>query len=268
MDELDPNEVTRGITCAPDEPGAVYWHAALTGSAVLALESGAHLPFTAERVGLITENTSYRLYSESDNDACVVRGTLRLASPGNLLLSMLPASMLLNLGTDAIQRDWFDAALKLQVTESRDHRPGGPLMGVCMSVTLLVMAIRQWQQKRRLNNAFFSLLFYPELLSVVEAMLMNPDHSWTVEMMAKKAHMSRARFAALFRQAANSTPMAMLTTIRMELAARQLVHGAEKRRVLRIKWVMPANRHFTGHLCSISAWRLGNIASAAALNYR
>ena len=50
-------------------------------------------------------------------------------------------------------------------------------------------------------------------------MLEMPGHAWTVESLASIAHMSRASFAQLFRDVSGTTPLAVLTKLRLQIAA-------------------------------------------------
>lgn len=61
--------------------------------------------------------------------------------------------------------------------------------------------------------------------AVVFLMLESPAFARTVEELAKRAHMSRASFAQLFREVSNSTPLAVLTTLRLQFAAQMLSRG-------------------------------------------
>ncbi|MBJ5970268.1 helix-turn-helix transcriptional regulator, partial [Salmonella enterica subsp. enterica serovar London] len=62
---------------------------------------------------------------------------------------------------------------------------------------------------------------------VVFMMLESPAFAWTVEELAKRAHMSRASFAQLFREVSNSTPLAVLTALRLQFAAQMLSRGTQ-----------------------------------------
>ncbi|EGA8710031.1 AraC family transcriptional regulator [Escherichia coli] len=64
-----------------------------------------------------------------------------------------------------------------------------------------------------------SLLLHPRLGAVIQQMLEMPGHAWTVESLASIAHMSRASFAQLFRDVSGTTPLAVLTKLRLQIAA-------------------------------------------------
>ncbi|NJS36679.1 MAG: helix-turn-helix transcriptional regulator [Brachymonas sp.] len=59
----------------------------------------------------------------------------------------------------------------------------------------------------------------------VTAMHDRPDQDWTLESLAEKAGMSRARFASHFRAVTDTTPLDYLTTWRIEITKNQLRQG-------------------------------------------
>lgn len=54
----------------------------------------------------------------------------------------------------------------------------------------------------------------------------NTGASSTVETLAQRVHMSRASFAQLFRDVSATTPLAVLTTLRLQIAAQTLSREA------------------------------------------
>ncbi|EJT4565900.1 helix-turn-helix transcriptional regulator, partial [Salmonella enterica] len=71
-----------------------------------------------------------------------------------------------------------------------------------------------------------NLLLHPRLGRVILHMLETPAHPWTVETLAQRVHMSRASFAQLFRDVSATTPLAVLTTLRLQIAAQTLSREA------------------------------------------
>jgi AraC-like DNA-binding protein len=59
----------------------------------------------------------------------------------------------------------------------------------------------------------------------VTAMHDHPNVDWTLETLAEKAGMSRARFASHFRSVTDTTPLEYLTAWRIELTKNQLRQG-------------------------------------------
>ena len=59
---------------------------------------------------------------------------------------------------------------------------------------------------------------HPQLSKLITAIHDKPEEPWTVDSMAEKALMSRAKFAALFRGTVGQAPSDYLTDLRIALA--------------------------------------------------
>ncbi len=66
----------------------------------------------------------------------------------------------------------------------------------------------------------------PQLAPLLQSLLESPGDDWTVEKMAARVHMSRARFFRLFSEASGEPPAQFLLRLRMQLAAQRL-HGGD-----------------------------------------
>ena len=75
------------------------------------------------------------------------------------------------------------------------------------------------------SKNILSLLLHPRLGAVIQQMMEMPGHAWTVESLASIAHMSRASFAQLFRDVSGTTPLAVLTKLRLQIAAQMFSPG-------------------------------------------
>lgn len=76
----------------------------------------------------------------------------------------------------------------------------------------------EWIAQVNTEKNILSLLLHPRLGAVIQQMLEMRGH-WTVESLASIAHMSRASFAQLFRDVSGTTPLAVLTKLRLQIAA-------------------------------------------------
>lgn len=92
--------------------------------------------------------------------------------------------------------------------------------------TLFTLAVREWLTRAAPGKNMLNLLLHPKLGVIANLMLELPAHPWTVEELAQRAHMSRASFAQLFREVSNSTPLAVLTTLRLQFAAQMLARDS------------------------------------------
>ena len=71
----------------------------------------------------------------------------------------------------------------------------------------------------------------PRLARALDAMHKHPETSWSLEALAQSAGMSRARFAAHFRQVVGITPFDYLTNWRMAVAQTMLLQGKSLKRI-------------------------------------
>ena len=85
--------------------------------------------------------------------------------------------------------------------------------------TFFTLAVREWIAQVNTEKNILSLLLHPRLGAVIQQMLEMPGHAWTVESLASIAHMSRASFAQLCRDVSGTTPLAVLTKLRLQIAA-------------------------------------------------
>ncbi|MFG6476512.1 AraC family transcriptional regulator [Microbacterium sp. P06] len=90
--------------------------------------------------------------------------------------------------------------------------------------TLVVSALREWAASRAddLDTSWLTTRD-PVARRALEAMHSEPQTAWTVASLAALAHVSRATFAARFRSAVGSSPVAYLNQWRLALAAERLV---------------------------------------------
>ena len=62
-------------------------------------------------------------------------------------------------------------------------------------------------------------------MSAIEAMNAQPGDKWTVDLLAKRVHMSRSAFALHYRRTVGEAPMRTLTRIRLRTAAIKMLQG-------------------------------------------
>lgn len=89
----------------------------------------------------------------------------------------------------------------------------------------LIQLLRQVIADGNLNQSIFSALADPRLAKAVQMMHERPDMAWTLEMLAEEAGMSRARFAAHFRDLTGLTPLDYLTDWRLSVVQHLLLQG-------------------------------------------
>jgi len=97
--------------------------------------------------------------------------------------------------------------------------PGAAAVITALSQALFVLAVRGYASRADVPPSLLLLLADARLSSAVMAMLRHPEEAWTVESLAAQASMSRATFARHFAAKGNTSPLELLTALRMRLAS-------------------------------------------------
>ncbi|MDX3899307.1 MAG: AraC family transcriptional regulator [Sphingobium sp.] len=116
-------------------------------------------------------------------------------------------------------------ALDRMRLELHDLQPGGPLIVEHLAHLILVQALRLHLKEAGIG--WLSALGKKEVSLAIKAMHENPARRWTVDSLAKRAGMSRANFAARFKEAVGITPLNYLRRWRMLLAGHRLTTTTE-----------------------------------------
>lgn len=99
---------------------------------------------------------------------------------------------------------------------------------------LFLLILRHAMDARLLDSGVLAGLAHPKLSKAIMAVHEDAQRPWTLERLARKAGMSRSRFAANFRQCVGMTTLDYLTEWRLSLAQTLLKQGQS------IKVVAPA----------------------------
>jgi AraC-like DNA-binding protein len=85
--------------------------------------------------------------------------------------------------------------------------------------------IRDLAARSDVAAGIWAVLAAPAFAPLLQALIDNPGHEWTVEAMAAISHMSRATFFKRFTQTAGIAPAHFLLLLRMNVAAQMLADG-------------------------------------------
>jgi AraC-like DNA-binding protein len=128
-----------------------------------------------------------------------------------------------------IRAEQLEASRSLQRTlemlrqEVIDPGPGTEAVRVRLVEVLFVYIVRAWLAAQPEGRAgWLGALRDPQIGRVLERMHAGPAQPWTVEGLAREASLSRAAFARRFTSLVGEPPLAYLTRLRMERAARLL----------------------------------------------
>jgi AraC family transcriptional activator of mtrCDE len=142
------------------------------------------------------------------------------------LLEALPEHLVIDFG-DRADVAWLESLVRLMAQEIEQARPGASLIVAELTGTLFTLAIRAHLDTQPELGGLLGLMAHPRLAPALQMMLEQPQQPWTVESLARRCNMSRAAFARDFSRYAGTSPLDLLTRLRMELASRLLSVGTE-----------------------------------------
>lgn len=140
---------------------------------------------------------------------------------GNPLTRALPKVFALKL-RDAPS---LSTTLQLLFAEATERHCGRQVVLNRLIEVVIVQLLRDLMDQKRLQIGLLAGLADPKLAKAINAMHEQPAHAWTLELLAGLAGMSRARFAAHFRETMGMTPLAYLTEWRISAAKSMLMRG-------------------------------------------
>ncbi|BAO87236.1 AraC family transcriptional regulator [Caballeronia cordobensis] len=170
-----------------------------------------------------------------DNGAVTVRSNCGEVAPGVDLLCgrflYAPRALLIDVLPDVVYVSFSNASapylaplVQTMRREAEDSQLGAPSIVTALSTALFTMVLRAWLAGQPSLAGVLGLLANRRLGASIIAMLERPAEPWTLEMLAKEAAMSRATFMRAFSAHSDSSPLALLSHVRMQLASTMLTH--------------------------------------------
>ena len=142
-----------------------------------------------------------------------------LEGDAGFLLEVLPLIVLFTGDQQCASMRW---AVERLLSEMREPQVGGALVAQQVAYTLLIDALRQYQEQSDHRPGWFAALAEPQIRAALACMHERPAHPWTLEELARAAGLSRTALVQAFRKVVGETPIAYLTRWRMTLAAHKL----------------------------------------------
>lgn len=166
-----------------------------------------------------------RSNTEGDVELDLLCGRFTYATgPSDLIMSALPDVLHLSL-MSTTKLDGLHGIVELLRAEVTHARPGALAIVTALSRALFVLVLRAHAQRKGMPASLLVLLGDPRLSRVVLAMLQHPEQPWTVATLAEQAMMSRATFARHFASRCATSPLELLTLLRMQVARDLLAQG-------------------------------------------
>ena len=142
------------------------------------------------------------------------------------LLEALPDSLVVEFAARP-EYGWLQGLLRMMAHEIAHQGPGAAAIVAELSGAVFTLAVRAHLESRPAHAGVLGVMAHDRLAPALAAMLEAPGQAWTVASLAERCHLSRAAFARLFALHAGTGPLELLTSLRMELAARLLVVGEQ-----------------------------------------
>ena len=166
--------------------------------------------------------TAHRLRPQSGSGADLVCASVEFgAQVGNPLVHGLPALMRVRLA----DMPNLHGVLSVMFEEAFADASGRSAALDRLSEVVLIHLLRHAIDHRLLSSGSMAGLSDPRLSKALTAMHSEPARDWTLQTMATRAGMSRARFAAHFAKVVGSPPGDYLALWRIGLAQRLLAQG-------------------------------------------
>lgn len=119
----------------------------------------------------------------------------------------------------------LDMTLTVLFHESNEHHCGRQAALDRLIEVVFIQVLRDLMDRQRLQVGLLAGLAEPRLAKAINAMHAEPARPWSLEDLAATAGMSRARFAARFREVVGMTPGSYLGEWRLGLAQSLLRQG-------------------------------------------
>ena len=184
--------------------------------------SPLHAPLTITQPSLLFYPRPSKHRFVHDGDVDLMCATIDLGGgSNNLLAGALPAVLLISLS----DLPMLATTLELLFAEAEQQYCGLQAAIDSLFEYLLIQLLRHIMDNSQSSFGLLAGLADKRLVKALTVMHSNPSENWSLEMLADKAGMSRARFAVHFKETVGTTPVDHLTKWRIGLAQTLLKKG-------------------------------------------
>ncbi|SAL66690.1 AraC family transcriptional regulator [Caballeronia arvi] len=233
---------------APAPAGEAVYHVVLDGKCTVLRKGQTPLELNAGDIFCLPRGDAHVLsikaredcagkadLEKHHNGAVTVESNCGDSAPGIDLLCgrflYAPRALLIDVLPDVVHVSFSNASapylaplVQTMRREAEDAQLGAPSIVTALSTALFTMVLRAWLADQPSLAGVLGLLANRRLGASIIAMLERPAEPWTLEMLAKEAAMSRATFMRAFSAHSESSPLALLSHVRMQLASTMLTH--------------------------------------------
>jgi len=209
-------------TAFSNASGPGHLHLVRQGPLSLHISEQEKIRITEPSLILIAPPVPHRLVATDAESAELVCAEISLED-GTLwpLPLALPNPLVLELASVA----GLSATLELLFDEAISERVGGHAAINRLMELLFVLLLRHCIETQELQSGLLAGIAHPKLAKSLRAMHESPGNDWNLDKLAESASMSRARFAASFKEIVGIAPGEYLTTLRIARAQMELKQG-------------------------------------------
>ena len=218
-----------GVHAFPDDTERGHLHLIERGPADLYAADGSHRRIVEPSLLFLPRPERHRLVADEAQGAQVLCATVQFggSSNNNPVSDSLPPLVAVGLA----QIEGAASLLSLVGQEARGVEPGAQGAVDRLCELLIIRLLRYCLKEGLTSGGTLAGLSDPRLAKAMAAMHREPDRPWDVEALAAEAGLSRARFAARFREVTGQTPVHYLATWRIALAQKMLRSGRAMKQV-------------------------------------
>lgn len=119
----------------------------------------------------------------------------------------------------------LQSVVRLLAAEATNSQPGSRAVATRLTEVLFILTVRNWLERaddEDLGPSWLTALRDPDIGAALSLMHEQPQEDWTVDSLARTVAMSRPTFARRFKSTVGASPLAYLSRVRLDQAARQL----------------------------------------------
>lgn len=211
-----------------DAEGVGYLHVLRAGRLVVERAGAPPATLAAPCVLFYPGPLEHRLRPAPGTDADLVCASVAFgADVRNPLIHAAPAELVVPLEPGGV----LDGTLAVLFREAEEHHCGRQAVVDRLCEVVVVLLFRHLMDAGLVDTGVLAGLADRHLVQALNAMHRDPARAWTLAALAAEAGMSRARFAARFREVVGQTPGTYLTAWRLGLAQSLLSRGRA------VKWI-------------------------------
>lgn len=142
---------------------------------------------------------------------------------GTLMLNSFPSHLIIRADDERLRA--AAALFDLILEEPRTHPDTPSPLIARLAEVLFFYVIRHVAQRQDIAVGLLAVAQRPEFAALLERLLLAPGQDWSIDSMARLAHMSRASFYRNFIDTCGQPPAQFLLALRMKIAAQKLHAG-------------------------------------------